>query len=71
VQGNREPEPSGEEGLIDVAIIEAMQRSMRNGKWVPLTRIAHRKRRASLRQEIRRPAVPRAPKLVKAKPPRD
>jgi predicted dehydrogenase len=70
VRGNREPEPSGEEGLLDVTIIEALQRSIRSGKWVTLTRIANRKRRASLRQQIRRPAVPREPRLVKVKPPR-
>ncbi|MEO7773379.1 MAG: Gfo/Idh/MocA family oxidoreductase [Steroidobacteraceae bacterium] len=69
VQKKREPEPSGEEGMIDVAIIEALHRSIRTGKWVSLARVANRKRRPSLRQEIRRPAVPREPKLVKAKAP--
>jgi glucose-fructose oxidoreductase len=69
LRDKRQPEPSGEEGLIDIAIIEALNRSLRSGKWVQITRIASRKRRPSLRQQIRRPAVAREPKLVKVKPP--
>lgn len=63
---NREPEPSGEEGLIDVRIVEAMNRSIATGRWVSI-KTRQRTRRPSLRQEIRRPAVPREPKLVKVK----
>jgi glucose-fructose oxidoreductase len=63
---NREPEPSGEEGLIDVGIIEAMNRSIATGRWISI-KTRQRTRRPSLRQEIRRPAVPREPKLVKVK----
>jgi glucose-fructose oxidoreductase len=62
---NREPEPSGEEGLADVRIIEAMHRSARSGRWVSLPSMP-RKSRPSLRQEKRRPAVPREPPLVHA-----
>jgi glucose-fructose oxidoreductase len=61
---NRIPEPSGEEGLADVRIIEAMQRSVRTGRWIALPG-ALRKPRPSLRQELRRPAVPREPPLVR------
>jgi predicted dehydrogenase len=60
---NREPEPSGQEGLLDVRIIEGMMRSMQSGKWTWLDK-EQRKRRPSLRQEIRRPAVAREPRLV-------
>ena len=63
---NRQPEPSGVEGLTDVRIIEAMLRSIRKGRWVSVES-QQRKRRPTLRQEIRRPAVPREPKLVNAK----
>lgn len=63
---NREPEPSGEEGLVDVRIIEAMNRSISTGRWVPI-KTRQRSRRPTLRQDIRRPAVSREPKLVKAK----
>jgi predicted dehydrogenase len=62
---NREPEPSGEEGLTDVRIIEGMMRSMNTGRWVELG-TKQRRKRPTLRQEIRRPAVPREPKLVRA-----
>jgi glucose-fructose oxidoreductase len=62
---NRDPEPSGAEGLADLRIIEAMLRSQRTGRWVSLPKAA-RKRRPTLRQEMRRPAVPREPPLVHA-----
>jgi predicted dehydrogenase len=61
----RQPEPSGEEGLIDVRIIQGMMRSMQTGRWEYLEK-AQRRRRPTLRQEIRRPAVPREPPMVNA-----
>jgi predicted dehydrogenase len=64
---DREPEPSGEEGLADVRIIEGMQRSIGSERWVALDRI-QRKRRPTLRHDIRRPAVPREPQLVDVEP---
>ena len=63
VRAGRSPEPSGKEGLIDVAIIEAIHRSIERGRWEKI-RAPRRKRRPSLKQEIRRPAVPREPALV-------
>ena len=63
IRHNREPEPSGNEGLTDVRIIEGMQRSISSGRGISLS-IPQRKRRPTLRQEIRRLAVPREPKLV-------
>ena len=57
------PEPSGVEGLIDVAIIEAIHRSISTGGWA-LVEAPEKRRRPTLRQEMRRPAVPREPKLV-------
>jgi len=65
VRANRRPEPSGMEGLIDVAIIDAIHRSIAAGGWA-LVEAPHKRRRPSLRQEIRRPAVPREPQLVQA-----
>jgi glucose-fructose oxidoreductase len=65
VLNDREPEPSGVEGLADVRIIEGMLRSIASGRWVQLA-LPQRKRRPTLRQEIRRPAVKREPKLVNA-----
>jgi len=63
IRAGRSPEPSGKEGLIDVAIIEAIHRSGESGTWEQLI-VPHRQRRPSLNQEIRRPAVPREPALV-------
>lgn len=64
---NRDPEPSGHEGLIDVRIIEAMLRSIRTGRWVKVDAPA-RKRRPKKKQEIRRPALKGEPKLVDVQP---
>lgn len=63
IRANRSPEPSGLEGLIDVAIINAIHRSIGTGGWA-VVEAPQKRRRPSLRQEIRRPAVPREPKLV-------
>jgi len=64
-RAGKAPEPSGLEGLIDVAIIEAIHRSIASGGWA-LVEAPEKRRRPSLRQEMRRPAVPREPKLVQA-----
>jgi predicted dehydrogenase len=53
---NRDPEPSGKEGLIDVRIIEAIHRSIRSGRWEN-TQVTGRSRRPTLQQEIRRPGI--------------
>ena len=66
VRKGRTPEPSGKEGLIDVAIIEAIHRSIDTGEWVELTTTPHKQNRPTMRQEIRRPAVPREPPMVQA-----
>jgi len=65
VRADRPPEPSGIEGLIDVAIIEAIHRSIATGSWAAIE-APQKRRRPSLRQELRKPAVPRAPQLVQA-----
>ena len=65
VRANRRPEPSGTEGLIDVAIIKAIHRSLATGGWAAVE-APRKRRRPSLKQEMRRPAVPREPKLVQA-----
>jgi predicted dehydrogenase len=67
IQKNRQPEPSGWEGLADVRIVAALYRSARSGKKVKLDPIAKRTR-PTLAQEIHRPAV-KKPKLVKTKSP--
>jgi glucose-fructose oxidoreductase len=65
ILNDRDPEPSGEEGLIDVRVIESMQRSIKSGRWETVG-ARQRSRRPTKRQEIRRPAIRREPKLVEA-----
>jgi predicted dehydrogenase len=62
---NREPEPSGSEGLADVRIIEALYRSAKIGKSVKL-RPMHVGKRPGVGQEDHRPPVTK-PKLVLVK----
>jgi predicted dehydrogenase len=61
----RDPEPSGEEGLLDVRVIEALYRSAKSGKPVSLPP-REKKARPTLDQEMRRPPVSPKPKEVKA-----
>lgn len=65
---NRDPEPSGEEGLLDVRVIEALQQSARKRHPVRLPR-ARKRSRPSMRQERRVRPHRRAPKLVKVASP--
>jgi predicted dehydrogenase len=67
VARNRDPEPSGEDGLQDVRIVEALYRSARTGRAVKLPKFKSRKQ-PSGRQRITRPGV-KLPKTVKVKPP--
>ncbi len=62
ITNNREPEPSGGEGLIDIVIIRALLRSAKSGKFVKLGRFGRRPR-PTMKQEIERPAL-KKPKLV-------
>jgi predicted dehydrogenase len=60
---DRAPEPSGEEGLQDVRIVEALYRSSRTGKAVRIPAYAPTKRPSGT-QRITKPGV-RKPNLVK------
>src|SRR5688500_5987643 len=63
ILNNRKPEPSGEEGLQDVRIVQALYKSAASGK--PVSRPpAARDARPTIRQRITRPGI-RKPKLVK------
>lgn len=64
---DREPEPSGEEGLIDVRIINALYESAENGSVVRLPR-AKKRVRPALKQAIQRPPIAKPP-LVRAASP--
>jgi glucose-fructose oxidoreductase len=63
IQKNREPEPSGEEGLQDVRIVEALYKSAKTGQAVRLPAFTKTKR-PSGKQRVTRPGV-RKPALVK------
>ena len=63
ILNDRKPEPSGEEGLQDVRIVEALYRSARTGRPVALRPFQKRQRPTS-RQRITRPGV-RKPPLIK------
>ena len=64
---DREPGPSGAEGLADVRIIRALLRSARSGRPVRLPPF-NRTRRPRMEQEIERPPV-RKPRLIRAESP--
>jgi glucose-fructose oxidoreductase len=68
VHENREPEPSGVEGLADVRVVRALLESAKDGKPVALRR-KQRDQRPTLRQEIQRPPV-RTPPMVHVESPR-
>jgi glucose-fructose oxidoreductase len=67
ILNDREPEPSGEEGLIDVQIIQAAYRACETGNSVPIG-VTSRRTRPQPSQEIHRPPV-QEPELVNAKMP--
>lgn len=52
---NKKPEPSGQEGLADVRIVEAIYKSARSGRRVKLPQLT-KKERPTLAQEIHRRA---------------
>jgi predicted dehydrogenase len=65
---DREPEPSGLEGLIDVRIIEALYESARSGRPIRLE-LPHKKQRPSMEMNIHRPPVRNPPEPVNTKSP--
>jgi glucose-fructose oxidoreductase len=60
---NRAPEPSGEEGMQDVRIIEALYKSARSGRAIRIPQFSDR--RPVMAQKMRKPGV-RKPRLVHA-----
>jgi predicted dehydrogenase len=65
IRRNRVPEPSGQEGMQDVRIVQALYESAETGKAVEIPPFRASKQ-PSGRQRIRRPGVPK-PALVKVK----
>jgi glucose-fructose oxidoreductase len=67
ILNDREPEPSGKEGLADVRIIRAIYESIETGRPVPLQQ-SEIDVRPGIEQEIHRPALPE-PELFHAHAP--
>jgi predicted dehydrogenase len=65
---DEEPEPSGEEGLLDIRVIAALLESARSGRAVDL-RPYDRRQRPSMKQEIHMPPIDK-PDVVNAPSPR-
>lgn len=65
---DKEPEPSGKEGLIDVQIIRALYQSIETGSFVAID-TPDREQRPTAKQTIERPPVQQQPDLVNAADP--
>ncbi|XPM52944.2 MAG: Gfo/Idh/MocA family oxidoreductase [Leptolyngbya sp. IPPAS B-1204] len=65
---NKDPEPSGQEGLIDVQIIQALYESIKTGQPVRLADL-DRSKRPSVQQMINRPSLEAEPELIHANEP--
>lgn len=65
---DRQPEASGEEGLADVRIIEAIHRSAKTGRPVRLEPF-ERQQRPDMRQVFHKPPINRPPEPINAQPP--
>ena len=63
ILNHRQPEPSGEEGMQDVKIVEALYASARAGTPIPIRPFTKRQR-PTAQQRITRPRV-RKPRLIK------
>ncbi len=68
IRSDREPEPSGREGLADIRIVEAVRESAESARPVRLGEFVRRKR-PTLAQEIRRPPTAQ-PSLVRVEAPK-
>ncbi|HLK20696.1 MAG TPA: Gfo/Idh/MocA family oxidoreductase [Bryobacteraceae bacterium] len=67
IHNHLKPEPSGEEGLADIRVVEAILQSAATGKWVSVQR-TEKKDRPSEKQKISKPPV-HPPELVHAASP--
>jgi predicted dehydrogenase len=67
VRLDKQPEPSGEEGIADLRVLDAIQRSLDSGR-VEKVDIVRRTQRPSKKQDIRRPPHG-MPELIHVEPP--
>jgi predicted dehydrogenase len=66
---DKEPEPSGQEGLIDIKIILALNESIETGTFVAIDGIEPPPQRPTAAQTIERPPLQEFPQLVNAADP--
>jgi predicted dehydrogenase len=66
VLDNKEPEPDGEEGLCDVCVIKAIEKSIASGKVEAVEQVARSKR--PTREQVQKLPASKPPELVGAKP---
>ena len=66
VLDNKEPEPDGEEGLCDVCVIKAIEKSIASGKVEPVEQVPRTKR--PTREQVQEFPASEPPELVDAKP---
>ena len=69
ILNDKEPEPSGQEGLIDIQIIRALAESIETGGFVSLEGIEPPPQRPTAAQTIERPPIKEQPELVHAADP--
>jgi glucose-fructose oxidoreductase len=65
---NRDPEPSGTEGLADIRVIQAINEAVKTGRAVKLKSFK-KSARPNSRQEIRRPAPKKPSRLARVAAP--
>ena len=68
IRDDRDPEPSGREGLADMRVIEAIEASLHSGGSVAVDRVL-KKRRPNLRQNRHAPAHRGRPTLINVQAP--
>ena len=66
VLDNKEPEPDGEEGLCDVCVIKAIEKSIFSGKVELVEQVPRAKR--PTREQVQKLPASKPPELVDAKP---
>lgn len=64
---DKDPEPSGMEGLNDIRIIQALQQSIATGQPVKISALDYHQR-PNVEQTIQRPPLTKQPELIHAKP---
>ena len=69
IRDDRDPEPSGREGLADLRVIEAIEASLRSGGASVAVHRVFKKRRPDMRQNRRAPAHRGRPTLINVQAP--